>query len=57
MNPTAPNGGRSAGRRHEELLLAIRLRFYVLRPADYRRDRPRLLHALTWPPPGWTSAA
>ena len=33
----------------EELLGAIRLRFYVHRPADYPRDRQRLLYALTWP--------
>lgn len=33
----------------EELLLAIRLRFYATRPADYHRDRQRLLHAVTWP--------
>ena len=33
----------------DALLLAIRLRFYVHRPADYPRDRPRLLYALTWP--------
>jgi hypothetical protein len=33
----------------DALLLALRLRFYAQRPADYRRDRPRLLHALTWP--------
>jgi hypothetical protein len=33
----------------DELLGAIRLRFYVHRPADYQRDHRRLLHALTWP--------
>jgi hypothetical protein len=33
----------------EELLVAVRLRFYAQRPADYRRDQNRLLHALTWP--------
>lgn len=33
----------------EALLGAIRLHFYRHRPADYRRDRRRLLHALTWP--------
>ena len=33
----------------EELLCAIRLRFYLHRPADYQRDRRRLLHAVTWP--------
>jgi hypothetical protein len=49
MNPAAPSGDDALVAATEELLLAIRLRFYVLRPADYRRDRPRLLHALTWP--------
>ena len=33
----------------DELLLAIRLRFYLHQPADYHRDRQRLLYALTWP--------
>ena len=33
----------------EELLLAIRLRFYVHQPADYHRHRQRLLYAVTWP--------
>lgn len=33
----------------EELLGAIRLRFYLHRPADYPRDRQRLLYAVTWP--------
>ena len=33
----------------EELLLAIRLRFYAGRPGHYHRDRQRLLYALTWP--------
>jgi hypothetical protein len=33
----------------EELWCAIRLRCYVHRPADFPRDRPRLLYALTWP--------
>lgn len=33
----------------EQLLQSIRLRFYAGRPTDYRRDRQRLLHALTWP--------
>lgn len=33
----------------EELLLAIRLRFYTHRLADYHRHRQRLLYALTWP--------
>ena len=33
----------------EEVLHTIRLRFYLHRPADYPRDRPRLLYALTWP--------
>ena len=33
----------------EELLLAIRLRFYAGRPSHYHRDRQRLLYALTWP--------
>jgi hypothetical protein len=33
----------------DELLHALRLRFYAQRPADYHRDRHRLLHALTWP--------
>jgi hypothetical protein len=33
----------------DQLLLAIRLRFYVHRPIDYQRDRQRLLHAITWP--------
>ncbi|MCU0894492.1 MAG: hypothetical protein MUD06_09240 [Rhodospirillales bacterium] len=31
------------------MLGTIRLRFYRLRPADYQRDRRRLLYALTWP--------
>ncbi len=33
----------------DELLGTIRLHFYLHRPVDYRRDRRRLLHALTWP--------
>jgi hypothetical protein len=33
----------------EELLLAIRLRFYTHRLADYHRHRQRLLYAVTWP--------
>lgn len=33
----------------DELLQTIRLRFYAWRPADYHRDRQRLLHAVTWP--------
>jgi len=33
----------------EELLCTIRLRFYLHRPGDYRRDRNRLLYAVTWP--------
>lgn len=33
----------------DELLHSIRLRFYAQRPADYHRDRRRLLHAVTWP--------
>lgn len=33
----------------EKLLGSIRLRFYLHRPADYQRDRRRLLHAVTWP--------
>ena len=33
----------------EELLLAVRLRFYTHRIADYHRDRQRLLYAVTWP--------
>src|SRR5690606_31062507 len=33
----------------DELLQSIRLRFYARRPADYLRDRRRLLHAVTWP--------
>lgn len=33
----------------DELLQSIRLRFYARRPADYHRERQRLLHALTWP--------
>lgn len=33
----------------DELLQTIRLRFYAGRPADYQRERQRLLHALTWP--------
>lgn len=33
----------------DELLHTLRLRFYARRPADYHRDRSRLLHALTWP--------
>ena len=33
----------------EELLLAIRLRFYVHQPTDDHRHRQRLLSAVTWP--------
>lgn len=33
----------------DELLHAVRVRFYALRPADFHRDRRRLLHAVTWP--------
>lgn len=33
----------------DQLLQSIRLRFYTRRPADYQRQRLRLLHAVTWP--------
>lgn len=33
----------------DELLHTLNQRFYARRPADYHRDRQRLLHALTWP--------
>ena len=33
----------------ENLLLAIRQRFYGGRPVDYHRQRQRLLYAVTWP--------
>lgn len=33
----------------DELLQAVRLRFYARRPAAYHRDRRWLLHAVTWP--------
>lgn len=46
---TTPGGDDALAAATETLLQAIRLRFYAQRPADYRRDRPRLLHALTWP--------
>jgi len=44
-----PHGDDALAATTDELLLAIRLRFYVSRPADYQRDRQRLLHAVTWP--------
>jgi hypothetical protein len=47
--PTAPASADVLAATMEELLLAIRLRFYVQRPTDYHRDRQRLLHAVTWP--------
>lgn len=46
---TTPHGDDALIAVTEALLLALRQRFYDQRPADYRRDRPRLLHALTWP--------
>ena len=53
MNPTTPRSTTrdpdALAATLEELLGAIRLRFYVHRPADYPRDRQRLLYALTWP--------
>jgi hypothetical protein len=53
MNPTTPSSTprdpAALTTTLEELLCAIRLRFYVHRPADFPRDRQRLLYALTWP--------
>jgi hypothetical protein len=46
---TAPRSDDALAATADALLLAIRLRFYVQRPADYPRDRQRLLYALTWP--------
>lgn len=46
---TAPRSTDALTVTIDELLLAIRLRFYVHRPTDYQRDRQRLLHAITWP--------
>jgi hypothetical protein len=46
---TAPCSDDALAATADALLLAIRLRFYVQRPADYPRDRQRLLYALTWP--------
>lgn len=46
---TAPASADPLAATTEELLLAIRLRFYVHHPTDYHRDRQRLLHAITWP--------
>lgn len=47
--PTAPRSTDALAVTIDELLQAIRLRFYVHRPTDYHRDRQRLLHAVTWP--------
>lgn len=47
--PSASNSADPLTRATDELLHAIRLRFYDRRPADYHRDRQRLLHAVTWP--------
>lgn len=46
---TTPRGDDALVAATEALLQTLRLRFYLQRPAAYRRDRPRLLHALTWP--------
>ena len=46
---TAPRPADPFAATTEELLLAIRLRFYVHEPTDYHRHRQRLLHAVTWP--------
>jgi hypothetical protein len=47
--PASATATTALGATTEELLHAIRLRFYATRPADYHRDRQRLLHAVTWP--------
>lgn len=46
---TVPRSADALAATTEELLLAIRRRFYVHRPVDYHRHRPRLLYAVTWP--------
>lgn len=46
---STPHSADTLAATTEELLLAIRLRFYVHRPADYHRHRQRLLSAVTWP--------
>jgi len=46
---TVPPSADALAATTEELLLAIRLRFYACRPVDYRRHRQRLLYAVTWP--------
>lgn len=46
---TVPHSAAALAATTEELLLAIRLRFYGSRPVDYHRHRQRLLYALTWP--------
>ncbi len=47
--PSAADSSAPLAATAEELLLAIRLRFYTTRIADYHRDRQRLLYAVTWP--------
>jgi len=47
--PSAADSAAPLAATTEALLLAIRLRFYTTRIADYHRDRQRLLHAVTWP--------
>ena len=47
--PTAPRSTDALAVTIDELLQAIRLRFYLHRPTDYHRERQRLLHAVTWP--------
>ena len=47
--PSAADSSAPLAATTEELLLAIRLRFYTHRIADYHRDRQRLLYAVTWP--------
>ena len=46
---TVPPSADALAATTEELLIAIRLRFYVHQPADYHRHRQRLLYAVTWP--------
>ena len=46
---TVPPSAAALTATTDELLLAIRRRFYLHQPADYHRDRQRLLYALTWP--------
>jgi len=47
--PSAADSAAPLAATAEALLLAIRLRFYTTRIADYHREGQRLLHAVTWP--------